>query len=156
MRRCANHQFLFLLSRKTPCSPFLAGVQPCIDLLPIRIQQPTGVAAGPHPRGLGYTAVELRRKSLSGRQSLARALTRNPTLPKELKITSKSKSKSKRQATVLNSTAVRTGRGLADYKSYACLAGRRCRAAHLFTTTSPARFWSGARERQHRFARRRK
>ena len=30
------------------------------------------------------------------------------------------------------------------------VAGRRCRAAHILTRTSPARFWSGARERQHR------
>ena len=55
---------------------------------------------------LGLTAVELRMKSLSGRQSLALALTRNLTLPKELESKTKSKSKSKRQATVLNSTAV--------------------------------------------------
>ena len=57
------------------------------------------------------TAVELRMKSLSGRQSLARALARNLTLPKELEITIKSKSKSKRQATVLNSTTVGHRRG---------------------------------------------
>ena len=56
--------------------------------------------------GLKATAVELRMKSLSGRQGLARALTRNLTLSRELESKTKSKSKSKRQATVLNSTAV--------------------------------------------------
>ncbi len=58
----------------------------------------------PPPQSL--TAIELRMNSRFGRQVLALALARNLDLSKELGIKIKSRSKSKRRPTVLDSTAV--------------------------------------------------